>query len=309
MKTVFADFNAMTEAGDLRLELNGSTRDRREQNIKIGDWVWLSDGELFVGALVRADEQEGVVGTPRWRTLVHLDDDDAKDYSRIAIQLNRIQSQPSLDVDAAAQSFRLLTILGSLDAPEGVPRIPRGVFHYCRAVDLSLLDEPQLALVEIVAARNGQSGNPYYDLTYLDILSRVSPALAAEVSLTLAADPNATAKVLAACINVRSQLTLFGSDQRFETAGQEILGWIGRFDRLPDRGDVPASIVALVYLVRGLVLLRSGRRDEAHHVLRIAQQIDPSNPSIAESVGLESFDDQARDIVARLRDRASLHAA
>lgn len=50
MKTIFTDFNAVTEAEKIRLNCRGSEEDIRLAGVKPGDWVWLSDGEIVVGA-------------------------------------------------------------------------------------------------------------------------------------------------------------------------------------------------------------------------------------------------------------------
>ncbi len=50
MKTMFADFNAMTESEHVRLTTRGSQDDMERLGIKPGEWVWLSDGEMQVGA-------------------------------------------------------------------------------------------------------------------------------------------------------------------------------------------------------------------------------------------------------------------
>lgn len=80
MKTVFADFNAMSEAGHLRLSFRASQADLQELGARVGDWVWLSDGELVVGAQLAQVTDEGLVGIPAWATLVYLDDEQADDF-------------------------------------------------------------------------------------------------------------------------------------------------------------------------------------------------------------------------------------
>ena len=75
MTTVFADFNAMTEAEHVRLNCRGSAEDLGRAGVRPGHSVWLSDGELVVGARVDVDPYYGLVGVPDWDTLVHLDDE------------------------------------------------------------------------------------------------------------------------------------------------------------------------------------------------------------------------------------------
>jgi len=62
MKTMFADFNAMTEAGHVSLSTRGSQADIERTGARPGDWVWLSDGEVIFGAQLAIDDRYGLVG-------------------------------------------------------------------------------------------------------------------------------------------------------------------------------------------------------------------------------------------------------
>ena len=73
MKTIYADFNALTADEHISLETQGSRDDMRGLGVEVGDRVWLSDGELVVGSRVVLDPDQGIVGVPEWETLVHLD--------------------------------------------------------------------------------------------------------------------------------------------------------------------------------------------------------------------------------------------
>ena len=48
MKTISADFNAMTEAGHVRLTLPCSQEGIISLGLRPGDWAWLSDTEVMV---------------------------------------------------------------------------------------------------------------------------------------------------------------------------------------------------------------------------------------------------------------------
>ena len=50
MKTIYADYNAATEAGQICLTTRGSQVDIERTGARPGDWVWLSDREVVVGA-------------------------------------------------------------------------------------------------------------------------------------------------------------------------------------------------------------------------------------------------------------------
>jgi hypothetical protein len=82
MKTIFADFNAMTESQHICLTTRGSEKEIRDQDIQVGDHVWLSDGEIVVVAQLAVDPRYGVVGVPDWSTLRDLDVPWEADFSQ-----------------------------------------------------------------------------------------------------------------------------------------------------------------------------------------------------------------------------------
>src|SRR4051812_29410034 len=87
MKTICADYNAMTESEHLRLNCRGSQEDIERAGLRPGDWAWFSDGEVIVGGQLRTDPYWGLLGVPDWRTLVPLDDEGAKEPDRILPEL------------------------------------------------------------------------------------------------------------------------------------------------------------------------------------------------------------------------------
>ena len=83
MTTVFADFNAMTEAEHVRLNCRSSAEDLGRAGARSGDAVWLSDGEFVVGARLEVDPYYGLVGVPDWETLIYLDHEGASEVPRV----------------------------------------------------------------------------------------------------------------------------------------------------------------------------------------------------------------------------------
>jgi hypothetical protein len=110
MKTMFADFNAITEAGHISLSTRGSQEDIQRSGVRPGNWAWLSDGELIVGAQIAIDERHGLVGVPDWDTLVHLDDADLS-YELVLARLSPLLSKQAHAIEDEPEIFRLLTQL------------------------------------------------------------------------------------------------------------------------------------------------------------------------------------------------------
>jgi hypothetical protein len=160
MKIVPADFNAMTEEGRLRLGFRDSQDTLRNLGIEVGDWMWLSDGEVLVGAQLASDARYGMVGIPRWKTLVHLDDEDSKDVSAVWKEFLELTRKPGRDPIDEARIFQLLTILDAIDPQTIGASIPPGYFALRRAGALHYLGEPALALLSLEEALRAVPADP-----------------------------------------------------------------------------------------------------------------------------------------------------
>lgn len=307
MKLISADFNARTESGDLRLNSRGAQEDLRDQGIQIGDWMWLSDGELVVGAQLAVDDRYGIVGVPRWNTLVYRDD-ELGDFQAIREQFEELLFDPHSDMAHVTKLFQLSTILDLLE-PTSEKIQGSGSYTTRRAGALLLIDEPALALVDIKEALAAQPGEPGVIYTYLETLKLVDLDRAASEAADRAQREDTPPLVLAACINVQSMAAARLSDQEFQAAASRMMSWINRFEFATDRNSIPAPVVAQVYSNLGLTLLCLGRVEQARDAFGLAHEIDPSEPAIDEALGLDSFNDRARNIAARLREKPPLVAA
>ena len=109
MNTIFADYNATTEAGHVRLTCPGSEDDIRSRALHPGDWAWLSDTEVVVGAQLAIDHYYGLVGIPDWDTLIPLDEDDVRDCEVVRAELLRLHQERRRSRDEERRILQLLT--------------------------------------------------------------------------------------------------------------------------------------------------------------------------------------------------------
>ena len=304
MNPVFADFNAMTETGQVRLNCQGSQDDLRAGGLHPGDWAWLTDGELIVGGKIDTSPEDGVVAIPDWKTLVHLD--EPYDAGAVYQELRPLLEQPDLDVDDLWRAFRSLTILERLTPPAVQSRTPPGYFSFRRATMLLQLQELDLALVEILEAQRLRPGHPNYDFLFLEILREANLPKAIQTVEEFALNPALDAKVLAGCVHVLATHADQPSDEPFQSVAQKILELSDRFDHAPGRDRVPASILAMVQFNRGLVLLRLGQLDNARRSLDLASATDPTATELVQARNLTTFDEHAREIASRYNRRPIL---
>ncbi len=300
MNPIFADFNATTESGQVRLNCRGSQDDLRAGGLHPGDWAWLSDGELMVGGRIDSSTGGGIVAVPDWRTLVHLD--EPQDVVAVGHELNSLLGQANLSVDDLWRVFRLLIVFEQI-APPAVASQFRRYFSFRRAATLLQLQRLDLALIEIQEARRLGQSHPNDDFLLLEILRRANLPRAIHTAETLASNRALDAKVLAGCVHVLATYAEQLADDSFPTVAKTILELAERFERAPGRDRVHASILALVQFNRGLVQLRMGQLDEARHSLDLASATDPTIPELIQARNLTSYDNQAREIASQYYHR------
>jgi tetratricopeptide (TPR) repeat protein len=305
MKTIYADYNAATEAGHICLTTVGSREDIERAGLEPGDWAWLSDTEVIIGAQLALDGYYGLVGIPDWDTLIHLDDEDVRRYETVANELIRLLGKSRRSHDEERRILQLLTAIENLTPRDDANSIPPGYFASRRAETLELLGKPELALLEIEEARRLGSTDPDDDFLYLGILRRLDLPRARREAEAFASDTNAPAAVLAECINVMATHADDLPDDQFQAVAEHILAWADRFDRAPGREEVTAPTLALLQFNRGMTLLRLGRVEAAREALRLARAVDPIFPGIDEAARLTAYDQQARALAARGRARST----
>jgi hypothetical protein len=307
MNIIFADFNAMTEAGSVCLTTQGSSRDIERDGLKPGDWAWLSDGDLLVGARLDDDPYHGLVGRPRWETLVHFDDEDASDFHRVWNEFQTLLQSSTRSVEDEVRLFQLLAQFDRF-APEA-QKIEPGQLAFRRAAALYGCHQFELALIEIDEARKARPNSTIQDFLLLEILRRTSFDRAVREAEALASSETATAPLLAAVINILAiQAETLPGDE-FPAFGKHILGLCDRFDRAPGRNLIPASLLSLVQFNRGMLLLQLERTGEAKQALELAKRIAPLDHYFDEATQLVKHDEYARRIAEKVRSKPLVPAA
>lgn len=301
--TIFADYNAIADPDLVRLGFPAAEEQMRRAGVIANDWGWLSDGEVIVGARIRRDPRLGLVGQPDWKTLVHLDDEEASDFPRLWSKLQRSLRDPGRSAEQEADVFRLLTVFEEIAPPEVKAAVPPGYLPLRRAGALYSLGDLGLALHEVRAAIRERPDDPELVYCHLELLLRDDPDRAAREAGLEAEKGDVPAPVLAACIDIWSAAGAQASDDSFGPIADRIVRWASRFEVASGRGQVRASILAGVQFHLGLTLLRQGRTNQARDAFRLAQATDPNEASFAEAADLDAFDDSAIRIAARLRDR------
>jgi tetratricopeptide (TPR) repeat protein len=305
MRLISADFNAMTEAGHVRLTLPCSREDILRMSLGPGDWAWLTDSEILVGAQLAIDDRYGMVGVPDWDALVHLDDEGADDFNRVSAELNSLLNGELPSLEEEPRILELQTQLEHIAPPQMKDTSP-GSFAFRRALALRRMGKLGLALLEMEDARRLRPDDPEVIFVHLDLLRLEDfPAAVAEAE-AVAGSPSVSALVLSACINILSMQAEHAADDKFEPAARRVLDWCLRLDQAPDRDRAGESLVALSQFNRGFVLLRAGRVSQAREAFEEAHRIYPEGPMLDEVAGLQTYDRHAREVARSVRTLAEL---
>jgi hypothetical protein len=300
MKTIFADYNARTEAGDICLTTQGSREDVERIGAHPGDWAWLSDGEVIVGAQLAVDQRYGLVGVPDWDTVVHLDDEEANDPEQIRCSLLPLLDEVTVSGSDEPRVFELLT-QWELVSPEQTLGASRGYFPFRRALALREMEKPGLALLEMTEAREIEPDDPERLFVYLELLRVVDLTRAVIEAQRMASSPDLPALVLSCCINILASATEQVTDAEFEPLAQRVLESCHRLEQAPELDQLGESLVALAHFNRGMVLLRWGRLSEASQAFAEAHRFYPAVPQAENSPELRTYDDHTREFARRVR--------
>jgi hypothetical protein len=300
MKTIYADFNAMTEAGHVCLTTLGSQEDVTRAGLRVGDWAWLSDGELVVGAQLAIDDRYGLVGVPDWDTLAHLDEEGADNHERVHAALHPLLTREPLRME---DEPRILELLIQLDhaAPPHLREANPGILASRRALALRNMGKLGLALLEIREARRAVPDDVVALFVYLDLLGQEDLHSAVSEAASIAQSPDVSALVLSVCINILAIQAQQASEDQFEAVAQQVLALCRRFDEASDLDQAGPSLVALSFVNRGFIHLRAGRVTQARNAFDRAQQIYPEGPMISELSGLQTYDRHAREVASVVR--------
>jgi tetratricopeptide (TPR) repeat protein len=296
MKRVEVDFNALTVQDHVRLTTRGAQRSVSEQGVKPGEWVWLTDGEMEVGAKVEADCEGRLYGAPAWETLVHLDPDPELSFHEV---WDELQSLCQNDPRSSEEETRLLQLLAWFEriAPQAAKETtPLGFLNYRRAAALWALGHLELSLSEIRGALDANPARPSYLYLYLEILRKHDLDESVQVAQRLVAEPHTPAVVLAGCVNVLATSLDALPSHEFGNSVQSMVEWVDRFQASPGVESIPVSLVRQVFFNLGMALLRQNHIQAARERFETIVRLNPRDQAAREALSLSEYDDHARHL-------------
>ena len=169
MKTISADYNAMTEAGHVWLTtsvLPGRHSQAGSPPRRLG---LAQRYRSHRRAQLAIDDRYGLVGVPDWDTLVHLDDEGADDFDRVKAELNPLLTKEPRSSEDEPRILELLTQLEHAAPPHFSDASPE-TLAFRRALALRQMGKLGLALLEIRRLDEPGLMTQMFVFVYLDLL-------------------------------------------------------------------------------------------------------------------------------------------
>lgn len=253
MNTVYADLNARTQDDRIRLDWEASAVTLKRLDPRAGDWIWIGDEDLRVGAQVEVVDGT-IVARPAWETAEDLlepselsdrEKQTAKEQLRLAIE------QPTQV--PLAQVLHLL--------PRARPLLPQGFTESLRGQALARAGYPELALLSFdeAIARNPQKVSyRWHRLRLLADFDLPRAVIEADQEISNLS----SIVILDVCVQVLSNQSrqLHGKDR--DNVLSRLLEISGNLTRFADYAEHPEAATSLL-VTRGFAQLARNDRDAA----------------------------------------------
>jgi len=282
MRTIWADLNARTQDDFIRLNTRGSTKSLERVGAKSGEWIWLCDGELMVGAVLR-EKADGLAAKPAWETIQEHSEAESAPEEVVQAALRRL----SAEMKSPDRNYRLiLQQLSLLEKRLGSARV-----NYLRARAVEALGYPELALLALEDAIAAEPDNPRYIYQELEVTSRIDLDRAVEKADELLRSKSQTLSVfvLAAVVRILQQMAARESGESADKYYRQIVDLTRDVSSLPDSETAPPSTFSLIHTVRGYAHLHLGNREEAIAAFGDAIADDPLNADPRAARGFETY--------------------
>jgi tetratricopeptide (TPR) repeat protein len=297
---IWADFNSRTEDDRVSLETRGSRESLAKTPVSPGEWVWLSDGDIRVGAQV--EQRDGhLYARPVWETMEDVVPPGDPRLNEIPAEeaLKALEKSRTREGFPADVVFRL------------APYLPRkhGYLDFLRSRAARSLGYTALALAAIEDALTAVPSDGSYfhhrvrllrDLDIEKAVQAIEPVLKGQRSDVLA---------IVACVEVLGDLARTETDEaRSISHDSDILRVTSALTPASFAG-LPNSVRAQVHLARGFAYSHLGNRPEARRELDEARALNPREPALLIARALEVYpsDQAAEDFHAALQFSSSFY--
>ncbi len=285
MRVVEADFNARTADDRVRLTTRCSQKSLDRLRVDVGDWVWLTDGEIRVGARIESKNGEAVA-RPAWETLEHLvsDSTGAPPPEVVEAGLRRLRRAFAADERDYRDVLRVLPAV-----QEHLPGPGRA--DYLRSRAAQAFGHPELALLAADEALAKEPGKPFLAHHRLMLLKEVDLERAVEEVETLAEQAPLPAILASACAGVLHdhRVTLHGEEAK--EVDRSLLRLTYSLDE-DSSEPTPSSVLVGLHVVRGYSFSHLGQREAALAEFSEAIEADPLSAEARTARGVEAYPSQ-----------------
>jgi len=276
------DLNARTPDDRVRLNTRGAQRSLRDQAVKPGDWLWLRDGTIRVGAQIEGVGDQ-LLARPAWETLEEEIWPDSVSPNPVQVQ-EMFQHFRHLLAQTPKNYRAILKLLTTVEryAPD------RGHIAYLRSRALGALGHPRLALSALGEAMGREPDRPAFVHQYFVLLSEIDRARAFEEAGRIG-NLISSVLVVAAFAHVVNAFVRTLGPGKTERIDRQLLERTETFKSAPDAEKAPSSAVAMIHLARGYAHIRLGQKELGIREFGMAVAAKPADPTPLAARGIELY--------------------
>lgn len=280
LKKIWADFNAITEDNNISLKTKGSRKSIEKIKPNDGDWVVLSDDELWVWAIIKKSN-DYYVAEPVWETmeeLVQLDEFNDVEILELRKQFRTV---------GLKENKNYLELLQLLPIEEYFLEENYGDFLRSRAYASFGHKELAILIIEHVLQTNPKSLFVHH---YLDILSEVDLAKALnKMEYFNSTLPQSALLSFAYSSLLSKSLRLLNNVENKLKINERILKITADIENQEGYYDLPSSGRAAMHNLRAYSFLHLDNRPDAMKEFEVSIQSNPQQPEPYLARGTETF--------------------
>jgi len=281
MVAIYADFNARTASDRIRLDPAGSIESLRENPVREGDWLWLSDNDLRVGAQIERQGNE-YLARPAWETLEDIAAAGQMNPAELQAGVARLRELLEAPEKDYKRILRLLPV-----AERVLPN--KGFAAYQRSRAMHAFGYPGLALAAVEDALGLEPNHPGFLHHKLQLLSELDLDRAVHEAERLVALDTTPAIVLVGCAQVLALEARRTQSEAAKELDRRIISLADRIEASQDVGTLPPSARSLALTLRGFAHSHLGEKEPAVSAFNKAVEAYPLSPGALACRGMEAY--------------------
>jgi tetratricopeptide (TPR) repeat protein len=279
---IHVDLNARTENDRVRLSTRTAAQSLKGHSLQPGEWVWLTDDELRVGAQIETANGQ-FFARPEWKTRLEIVTHEDVSHERVLAARTELE-RLVLSGDLRANAEEILRVL-----PVARRTLGDSAGWYFEAQALAALGFFDLALLSAREAVAADPSNPRWTWLELNVRRRISLDDSLIAARTAASAFPRSAIILETFAQILSERARVTPSPRQAQICLEVLDATASMDMDPPGLDPHPIAFGSLRIMRGFALQRLGRMEEAAREFESAVQVNPGSGEVYLARGVFNY--------------------